>query len=94
MQLLVGVSDFLVGFCRNKNQRGLIATVFQMAVNGVVTQIGFTPFEPFGKWRVAVVTNFLRHFVPLNLLGLFSPERIAVLNRTFVKICIVNHVVS
>ena len=94
MQLLVGVSDFLAGFCRNKNQRGLIATVFQMAVNGVVTQVCFPAFEPLGKRRVAVVTNFLGRFVPLNVLGLLSPESIAILNRTLVKICILNHVVS
>ena len=94
MQLLVGVRDLLVSFCRNKNQGRLIASVFQMAVNGVVTQIGFAALEPFGKWRVAVITNFLRCFVPLNVLSLLSPERIAVLNRTLVKICILNHGLS
>ena len=94
MQLLVGVSDLLVGFCRNKNQRSLFATVFQMSVNGVVTQIGFTALEPFCKWRIAVVTDFLRRFVPLNVVGLLSPKRIAILNGTLVKICILNHGVS
>ena len=65
-----------------------------MAVNGVVTQVGFTAFEPFRKWRVAVVTDFLRGFVPLNVVGLLCPERIPVLNGTLVKICILNHGVS
>ena len=57
-----------------------------MAIDGVVAQIGLAALEPFDKWRIAVVTNFLRRFVPFNLLGLFCPERITVLNRTLVKI--------
>ena len=30
----------------------------------------------------------------LDVLGLLSPESIAILNRTLMKICILNHVVS
>jgi hypothetical protein len=65
-----------------------------MAVNGVVTQVGFSALEPFDKWRMAVITNFLGRFVPLYVSSLLSPEGITILNRTLVKICILNHVVS
>ena len=94
MQLPVGVGYLLICFGRDEDQCRLIATVFQMSINCVMTKVCFAALEPFGKGWIAVIANFLGCLVPINLLGLFSPKSITILNGTLVEVCILTHGVS
>ena len=91
VQVAVGVNFFLIGFSRDKNQGRLVAPGRQMAVHGVVAQVGHPPHKPLGKRRVAVVTNlFWRHF-PVHQLGLLSPKSVTVVDGTCVKFSVAAH---
>ena len=80
-----------IGFGGNKNQRILVRALTQMAVHRVVAQIGLAASEPMGKRRMAVVTDLVKRFVPVDQAGLLSPKPVTVFNGTAVKFCIRGH---
>ena len=85
VQLAKRVNLFLIGLGRDKNQRRLVGTVFQMTVHRVVAQVGHAAHKPLGKRRVAVVANLAGLHLPVHQLGLFAPESVAVRQRSLVK---------
>ncbi|MPN36292.1 hypothetical protein SDC9_183801 [bioreactor metagenome] len=86
MQLAVAIDLFGAGFGRNGDQRILIAAHRQMTVNGVMAEIRCAAHKPFGKWRLAVITDLLGLLLPIDQPGLLCPEAVAVINGTLIKI--------
>jgi len=80
VQVTEGVGFFLVGLGGDEDQRRLVGTLGQMAVDGVVAQVGLATNKPFGKRRVAVIANLLRRDFPVHQLGLLAPKGVAVMD--------------
>jgi hypothetical protein len=74
IQLAIGDLAGAAGLGGNGNQRELVGALGQMAVDGVVAEIGFTADKPAPERRVAVVEYLLRRFVPMDALGFLAPE--------------------
>ena len=74
MQFAVAVNLFGICLGRNRNQRVLIGTCGQMAVDGVVAKVCRATHKPFGKRRIAVVADLLRLLLPVDQLCLLGPE--------------------
>ena len=91
VQLAEGVDLFLIGLGRDEDQRRLVGAVFQVAIDRVVAEIGGAPDKPLGKRRLAVVANRLRRRLPVDQLGLFGPEGVAVVDGTTVKVGVARH---
>ena len=91
VKLAVGVGFFDAGFGRNVDQRFLIAARGEMTINRVVTQVGFATHEPSGEWRTAEIANLGVRLVPIDQRGLFGPECITLIERTFVEFLIRAH---
>ena len=91
VQVTVGVGFFLVCFGRDKNQSRLIGAVLEVAIDRVVAQIGLAAHKPFGKRRMAVVTNLLRCYGPIHQLGLLGPKGVTVIDRACVKVSKAGH---
>ena len=59
-----------------------------------MAQVGDATDKPFGKRRVAVITNLGRLNFPIHQLGLFAPETIAVSEGSLVKFFVCGHWLS
>ena len=91
MQLAEGIRFFGIGLGRDEDQRVLIRSALEVAIERVVAEIGLSALEPLGKRRLAVVAHLLKRLVPVDQRGLFGPECIAVLYRALVKIGVIAH---
>ena len=94
MQVTEAVGVFGVGFGRHADQRRLIASLRQMAVDGVVAQVGLAAHEPARKRRLAVIADLVERSMPVDQRGLFGPEAIAVGQRALMEIRVARHVSS
>jgi hypothetical protein len=94
MQLTEAVRFFSVSLCGHKDQGFLVGAGSQVPIDSVVTQIGFSTGKPFGKRWIGVIANLFEWLMPINQFGLFTPEAIAVIDRTAEKIGITAHGVS
>ena len=94
MQLPKAVDLLGVGFGRDGNQRRLVGSGGQVAIDRVVAQVGGAAHKPAGKWRIAVVADLLGWCVPVNQGRLFSPKAITVFDGTAVKVGVACHCVS
>ncbi len=70
----------------------VLAPGFDVAIKGVVDDIGLGPHEPLVERRVAVVEDFVPHFVPFQRVGAFGPERQRILNGFVVNVLIIGDV--
>jgi hypothetical protein len=91
MQLAKCVRALFTGLGADVDQRGLVGTPLEMAIDRVVAQIGRPSGKPARKRRVAVVADLLRRGLPVNQLGLFGLKLIALLNGTAVKLSVARH---
>jgi hypothetical protein len=94
MQLGKGVDLLGIGLGGDRNQRSLVGTVFQVAVDRVVTQIGGAADKPARKRRVAVVAHLLWRCLPVDGFGFISPKTLPVIYGAAVEICVCGHVMS
>jgi hypothetical protein len=65
-----------------------------MAIDGVVALVGFATDKPFGERRIRKIKRFAERLVPVDQLGLFGPELIAVFDRLLVKLFDCRHEAS
>ncbi len=86
VQLAKAVGLLDVGFGGDKDQRVLVGAVFEVPVHRVVAQVGQATLKPAGKRRVVVVADPVKRFVPIDELGLFGPEGIAVFDGAAVEV--------
>ncbi|VUM26484.1 hypothetical protein PGKDCPLP_04088 [Stenotrophomonas maltophilia] len=90
IQLAVGDLAGAVGLGGDGNQCELVGALGQVAVDGVVAEIGFTTDEPAPERRVAVVEHLLRRFVPMDALGFLAPEGLRLVDRATVGFLVVH----
>ena len=90
IQLAIGDLAGAAGLGGNGNQRELVGALGQMAVDGVVAEIGFTADKPAPERRVAVVEYLLRRFVPMDALGFLAPEGLRLVDRATVGFLVVH----
>jgi hypothetical protein len=86
MELAVGVRALFAGLGRDVDERFLIASRGEVAIDRVVAEVGFAADEPARERRAAVVEHRVERPVPVDQLRFFAPERFAVFDRTAVEI--------
>ncbi|MNV88741.1 hypothetical protein D3C71_1829690 [compost metagenome] len=91
MQLRKTVAVLGIGFGGDGHQRRLRGARQQMAVHGVVAQIGGAALKPLGKRRVAVVAHLLWRGMPVNQSGLLGPKGVTVVDGLAVEVGICGH---
>jgi len=74
VQLAIGELTHAVGLAGSHHQRQLIATLLQMAVNRVETQVGAATDKPLAERRIGVIQNLLRRRFPVDQPALLFPE--------------------
>src|SRR5439155_1404499 len=90
-QLLVGESPAFADLGRNPHQRVLLAARRDVAVDGVVAEVGFAADEPARKRWPRVIEDLAARPVPMDQLRLLNPETLAVLDRTAVEFGVARH---
>ncbi len=94
VQFGVAVGALGVGFGRDSHQRVLRTALGQVAIDGVVAQVGGAANEPFGKRWVVVLANLLRLGVPVDQASLLGPKGVALGDGALVKVGVLRHGVS
>ena len=86
MQLAIGDLRVVFRVIAFPDDRGLVATGFQMPVDAVNTGVQRTVFIPFDGDRCVEVhiTDFRIRFDPVDTLALFSPEAVRVFHGLLV----------
>src|SRR5207302_10458996 len=76
---------------RNPHQGLLAAARGDVAVDGVVAEVGLAADEPARERRPRVVEDLAERLVPMDQLRLLTPETLAVLDRTAVESGVARH---
>ncbi len=91
VQFGVGVAPLDARFRRYIHQRVLLSARGEVAVNGVVAEIGLAADEPARERRIAAIEHVLERRFPMDAPRLFTPERFRIFNRTAVSFTISRH---
>ena len=86
MQLAVAELAGVAGFRGHGLQRQLLAALVEMAVDGVVAEVGLAAHEPLAERRIGVVEDRVGRPVPVDGAGLLGPERLGLGDRTAVEV--------
>ena len=88
MQLLERIDFLFVCLSGNKDQRILVATFSQVPIHSIVAQVSLSANKPFCEWRPGIVQHIRKGCVPVNELGLLTPESFRLFNGATMKILI------
>jgi hypothetical protein len=88
VQIAEAVGALLVGFGRDANQSVLFGPCKQVTINRVVAQVGFSAHKPAAERRVAVVADNIKRALPVDELGLVSPEGVGLVDGAAVEISV------
>jgi hypothetical protein len=86
-----GIGLLLVGLGRDVHQRAIVRTLCRVAIYRVVAKIGLAADKPLREWRTRKIADLLRRRLPVDQLGLFGPELVALFDGTLVEIGIFTH---
>ena len=82
----IGIGFDRIGHRTVINQRRLIgATVFDMQIQCVVAGVQLTAGKPAIEWLVAVIQDLVPTFIPVAILGCFTPKTVRIVYR--LRIC-------
>src|ERR1700682_3497530 len=88
MQFLERIDLRFVHLSGNEGQRVLVSALGQVPVHRIVAKVGLSPDEPLRERRPGIVQHFLEGFVPVNELGLLTPEGFWLFNGATMKLLI------
>src|SRR5207302_4880703 len=80
-ELAIAVGPPLIGLSRKKDERRLVGARREMAIDGVMAQVGAAADEPARKGRPAVIEHLRKRRLPVDQRRPFAPERIAIKQR-------------
>src|SRR6201999_650385 len=87
----VRIAAFDAGFRRDVNERLLLRTIGEMAVDRVMAQVGPAAREPARKRRVRAVEHGIEWGMPMNARGFVAPEFVGRFDRTAVEFAVAGH---
>src|SRR6266478_580863 len=91
MQLAIGDVPGLLGIVALPDDRGLVAALFEMAVDAVPGDVEDAVLEPFDRniaGRERRVLDLGEGLHPADALGLFGPEAVGVADRAGIHVLI------
>ena len=91
VQVGIGVGQGFLGLGRDIDHGRLIGAFGEVTVDGVVAEVGFTTHKPLPKRRIVILQHLLWRLVPVNQLGLLTPEAIRVFDRPAMEFFVTAH---
>ena len=90
-ELAIAISPALIRLGRNEDERRLLGACREMAIDGVMAEVGAAADEPACKGRAAVIEHLRKGRLPIDQRRPLPPECVAIVQGSVMRLGVVGH---